>query len=389
MELQPATSIPSLRNWPVRAHVKPLPSTTMTDHIDHERRRLIGAGALAVAGVRLGMYDSVARSTGHAGVQDLNRLDALRGATAWLNSSPITRTEPRGKVVLLDVCTYTCINWLRTLPYVRAWSEKYRSSGLIVVGVHSPEFTFEHDLDNVRRAAKQLPVEYPLAIDNAFAVWRALGNRYWPSLYLIDPDGEVRYRHFGEGDYEQSERNIQRQLRMAGARDVDSSLVTVEGQGVQAAPDWGNLRSPENYVGHGRTQGFVSPGGVAPDEVRNYVLPAQFRRNEWGLSGQWTMNEQAAVLRQSGGRISYRFHARDLHLVLGPAVRGIPIPFRVRMDGQPPAAARGTDVDEQGNGIVTDARLYQLIRQPKPINDRQFDIEFLGAGVEAFAFTFG
>jgi thiol-disulfide isomerase/thioredoxin len=361
----------------------------MDDHIDRERRRLLGAGAMAVAGTRLGVYGALARTAVHPAAQVVNQLDALRGATAWLNSPPLSSSALRGKVVLLDICTYTCINWLRTLPYIRAWSQKYRDAGLVVIGIHAPEFTFEHDLDNVRRATKELEVEYPLAIDNDFAIWRALANRYWPALYVVTPDGGIRYRHFGEGEYEQSERNIQRLLRMTGALHVDTSLVSVQGPGVQAPPDWDNLRSPENYVGYARTEQFMSPGGIAPDARRSYTLPAQFRRNEWALAGLWTVKRQETALHQPNGRIACRFHARDLHLVLGPSARGVRIPFRVRIDGQLPGAAHGADVDEQGNGTVTDQRLYQLIRQPKPIEDRLFEIEFLSAGVEAFAFTFG
>ena len=362
----------------------------MSDPIDHDRRRLLGAGALAVAGGRLGLYNLL-RPTMPAlhPVAGENQLASLRTATAWLNSPPLTADGLRGKVVLIDIWTYTCINWLRTLPYVRAWAEKYKSQGLVVIGVHSPEFPFEHDLDNVRRAAKDMRVDYPIAIDNDFSIWRAFDNNYWPALYLVDGDGRIRYRHFGEGEYEQSERNVQRLLKAAGARGVASELVSVVGRGAEAEADWGNLKSPETYVGYGQAENFASPGGAVVDERHVYAVPAGLRLNQWALAGDWTVTQRAAALNSPSGRIVFRFHARDVHLVMGPSVRGVPVRFRVRLDGQPPGTAHGVDVDNQGNGTVGDQRMYQLIRQPKPITDRQFEIEFLGGGVEAFVFTFG
>jgi thiol-disulfide isomerase/thioredoxin len=316
-------------------------------------------------------------------------LPSLGGATEWLNSPPLTAAGLRGKVVLIDVWTYTCINWLRSLPYVRAWAEKYKNQGLVVIGVHAPEFAFEKNIDNVRRAAKDMRVNYPIAIDNDYAIWRALKNEYWPALYFVDAQGRIRHHHFGEGEYEQSERIIQQLLSEAGVGGIGHELVSVDARGAEAAADWGSLKSPENYVGYERTENFASPGGAVLDKRRVYVAPARLRLNHWALSGDWTVKKQATVLNKANGRIAYRFHARDLHLVMGPAARGTSVRFRVLIDGKPPGAAHGIDVDDQGNGTVTEQRLYQLIRQPKPIADRQFEIEFLDSGVEAFAFTFG
>jgi thiol-disulfide isomerase/thioredoxin len=316
-------------------------------------------------------------------------LPSLGSATEWLNSPPLTASGLRGKVVLVDVWTYTCINWLRTLPYVRAWAEKYKNQGLVVIGVHAPEFAFEKNVDNVRRAAKEMKVNYPIAIDNDFAIWRALKNEYWPALYFVDGRGKIRHHQFGEGEYEQSERIIQQLLAEAGTGGIGHELVSVDARGAEAAADWGSLKSPENYVGYERTENFASPGGAVLDKRRVYAVPARLRLNQWALSGDWTVQKQATVLNKVNGRIAYRFHARDLHLVMGPAAPGTSVRFRVLIDGKPPGAAHGIDVDDQGNGKVTEQRLYQLIRQPKPIADRQFEIEFLDSGVEAFAFTFG
>ena len=314
---------------------------------------------------------------------------SLGGATGWLNSPPLTAEALRGKVVLVQVWTYSCINWLRTLPYVRAWAEKYRDQGLVVIGVHTPEFGFEHNLDNVRQAAKDMRVAYPIALDNDYAVWRAFDNHYWPALYFIDAKGHIRHHHFGEGDYEQSERIIQQLLDEAGRSGTGADLVSVDARGIEAAADWGSLKSPENYVGYERGENFESPGGAARDQRHVYGAPAKLKLNHWALSGDWTVGKQATRLNQSNGRIVYRFHARDLHLVMGPAARGTSVRFRVLINGQPPGSAHGIDVDQQGYGAVTEQRLYQLIRQPEPIADRQFEIEFLDSGVETFVFTFG
>jgi thiol-disulfide isomerase/thioredoxin len=318
-----------------------------------------------------------------------SELASLERANEWLNSPPLTAPALRAKVVLIDFWTYTCINWLRTLPYVRAWDEKYRKQGLVVIGVHAPEFAFEKNMNNVRWAVKEMRVDYPVAVDNEHVIWRAFKNQYWPALYFVDSQGRVRFHHFGEGAYERSEMIIQELLAEAGIAGINREPVSVDARGIEAAADWGSLKSAENYVGHERTQNFASPGGALSDKPRMYELPARLRVNEWALSGDWTVKKDAAVLNKASGSITYRFHARDLHLVMGPAAPGTSVRFRVLIDGQPPGAAHGVDVDELGNGTVTEQRLYQLIRQPKPIADRQFQIEFFGSGVEAFAFTFG
>ncbi len=316
-------------------------------------------------------------------------LASLGRATEWLNSPALTPADLRGKVVLVDFWTYTCINWRRTLPFVRAWAEKYRDQGLVVIGVHAPEFSFEKNLSNVRWALKDTQIDYPVAVDNDHAIWRGFNNQYWPALYFIDAQGRVRHHHFGEGSYEQSETIIQELLREAGASDVSRDPVRVEARGLDVSADWGNLKSPENYIGFARTENFASPGGAMRDEPRSYGPPAKLRLNEWALSGDWTIKKEATQLNKENGRITYRFHARDLHLVMGPAAPGTPVRFRVLIDGQKPGVAHGVDVDELGNGTVTEQRLYQLIRQPGSVADRQFEIEFLDPGVEAFAFTFG
>jgi thiol-disulfide isomerase/thioredoxin len=316
-------------------------------------------------------------------------LPSLDGANEWLNSPPLTAAGLRGKVVLVDFWTYTCINWLRTLPYIRAWAEKYKDHGLMVIGVHTPEFTIEKNVDNVRRALKDMRIEYPVAIDNDYAVWGAFHNHYWPALYFVDAQGRIRHHQFGEGDYERSEMIVQQLLAQAGIGGIGDDLVSVDARGAEAAADWGSLESPETYVGYERTENFASPGGLVLDVPHVYAAPARLGLNGWSLAGDWTMGRQATVLNKPNGRIAYRFHARDLHLVMGPAVQGTSARFRVRIDGQPPVSAHGIDVDDQGSGTVTEQRLYQLIRQPKPIVERQFEIEFLDSGVEAFAFTFG
>jgi thiol-disulfide isomerase/thioredoxin len=316
-------------------------------------------------------------------------LESLGRATGWLNSGPLAAADLRGKVILIDFWTYSCINWMRQLPYVRAWADKYKEQGLIVIGVHTPEFGFEHDIDNVRRAAKDMRVQYPVATDNGYAIWSAFRNAYWPALYLVDAKGKVRYRHFGEGEYEKSERMIQKLLAEAGAPNVSREVVSVDARGAEAPADWESLRSPETYLGYERTQNFASPDGARSEARHVYRLPSRMGLNQWALSGDWTFGRQATRLNTANGRIVHRFHARDLHLVMGPAVPGTLVRFRVRIDGQPPGAAHGSDVDAQGNGTVTEQRMFQLMRQPKPILDRQFEIEFLDAGIEVFSFTFG
>jgi thiol-disulfide isomerase/thioredoxin len=318
-----------------------------------------------------------------------SQLASLESANEWINSPPLTAPALRGKVVLIDFWTYTCINWLRQVPYVRAWAEKYKDQGLVVIGVHAPEFPFEKNIDNVRQAAKTVNINYPIAVDNDFAIWRAFGNQYWPALYFVDAQGRVRHHYFGEGGYEQSERFIQKLLAEAGAKSVGPELVSVDGQGLEAAADWASLKSPETYVGYERAERFASRGGAVLDKSQVYAVSDRLALNSWALSGDWTFKRGAVALNKTGGRIAYRFHARDVHLVMGPAVPGTSVRFRVLIDGQPPGAAHGIDVDEQGNGTVAEQRLYQLVRQPGPIGERLFEVEFLDAGVEAFAFTFG
>ena len=315
---------------------------------------------------------------------------SLGGATGWLNSPPLTEAGLHGKVVLIDFWTYSCINWRRSLPYVRAWAEKYKDQGLVVIGVHSPEFEFEKNIENVRWAAKDMRIDYPIAIDSDQSIWRAFRNDYWPALYFIDSRGRIRHHHFGEGDYEQSEKVIQQLLAEAGANSIGDELVSVDGRGAEAAADWEDLKSPEDYVGYERSENFVSRDGAILGKRHVYAAPARLRLNHWALSGDWAIGKQATVLNKADGRIAYRFHARDLNLIMGLAARGASVRFRVLIDGRPPAAAHGTDTDGQGNGAVTEPpRMYQLIRQPGPIEDRQFEIEFLDPGVAVFDFTFG
>jgi hypothetical protein len=313
---------------------------------------------------------------------------AFDGATTWLNSEPLDSDALLGRVVLVSFGTYTCINWIRSLPYVRAWADRYANQGLTVIGVQTPEFEFEEDIESVRTAVQVMDVRYPVAVDNGYAVWQAFDNHYWPALYFVDVQGQIRHHRFGEGDYEQSERVLQMLLGEAGL-EVDGALVRLQPQGVELAADWDNLRSAENYVGYGRTEGFASPGGPVRNERHRYITPPSLRRNEWALSGEWRMGPVATVLEEPGGAIACDFQARDLHLVMRPAPPLTPVRFQVRIDGQRPGPAHGLDVDPDGNGTVTGPRLYQLVRQPAPIIDRHFEIEFLDSGVEAYVFTFG
>jgi thiol-disulfide isomerase/thioredoxin len=358
----------------------------------HDRRRFVGMAALSLAAAWIGTRDSVvhlvtAEPFRLAGTSDLA---SLGRATAWLNSSPLTAADLQGKVVLIDFWTYTCINWLRTLPYVRAWAARYREEGLVVIGVHTPEFTFEEDVDNVRRATKERGVTYPIAIDNNRAIWHGFGNHYWPALYFIDAAGRVRDHHFGEGNYEESELRIRQLLAAAGSGGgIDRESVSFEAHGPEVGADWSTLKSPETYVGNQKAENFASPGRAAVDTRHVYAVPPRLRLNQWALSGEWTLKTEAAVLNAAGGRIAFRFHARDLHLIMGPSEGPGAVPFRVSIDGQPPGASHGSDVDDQGKGTVTEQRLYQLIRQSGSIADRQFEIEFFDSGVDAFAFTFG
>ena len=316
-------------------------------------------------------------------------LPSFDGATGWLNSPPLTPATLRGKTVLVNFWTYTCVNWLRQLPYLRAWAAKYSAHGLVIIGAHTPEFGFEHDPDNVRRAVQDRQIGYPIAIDNDYAIWNAFDNHYWPALYFADTQGQIRHHHYGEGEYQQSEMIIQQLLAEAGSTGLTHDLVAVDARGAEAPADWATLKSAENYTGYERTENFASPGAVLPDRPHQYTAPAALRLNNWALSGDWTIGEQAVTANAAGGQIAYRFHARDLNLVMGPAAPGTAMRFQVLMDGQPPGAAHGADVDEQGSGTVTEQRLHQLIRQPGPITDRTFQITFLNAGVQAFSFTFG
>src|SRR6516162_7925314 len=313
---------------------------------------------------------------------------SLSGADAWLNSPPLTPEGLKGKVVLIDFWTYSCINCLRAIPYAKAWAEKYKDYGLVVIGVHTPEFAFERNINNVRVAVSDLKIEYPVAIDNEYKIWRSFDNRYWPAHYFIDAKGRVRFHHFGEGEYDQSEQMIQRLLKEAGNGDVPQSLVSINASGVEAAPSVDSDRSPETYIGYDRARNFSSPGGIVKNESHLYAS-ASLLLDQWSLSGDWTVTGENAVLNGVGGSIVYRFHARDLHLVLGPGTDGKPIRFRVTIDGNAPGADHGADTDADGQGVVDSQRLYQLVRQNDVISDRTFAIEFLDSGVHAYAFTFG
>jgi thiol-disulfide isomerase/thioredoxin len=347
------------------------------------RRRFLGRTAMTMGAAQLSMF-----CTAEADNRDPRELAAIGRATEWINTPRLTAASLRGKVVLVDFWTYTCINWLRTLPYVRAWSQKYQRE-LVIIGVHTPEYPFERNVDNVRRAVEQMKIEYPVVIDNDYSIWRAFKNQYWPALYFLDGQGRIRQHHFGEGEYERSELAIQRLLSEVGVAGTSSRIVAVDGSGFEAAADWANLRSPETYVGYQRSQNFVSRSVATLDQRRAYGAPTRLLLNQWSLVGEWTMGTHATVLNKLSGQIVYRFHARDVHLVMGPGRPGSSVRFRVTIDGQPPGAAHGLDVDERGNGIAVEQRLYQLIRQSKPIADRTFTIEFLDTGIEVFAFTFG
>jgi cytochrome c biogenesis protein CcdA/thiol-disulfide isomerase/thioredoxin len=315
-------------------------------------------------------------------------LPSLSGAAAWLNSPPLTADELKGKVVLVDFWTYSCINCLRSIPYVRAWAEKYKDQGLVVIGVHAPEFPFEKNIDNVKQAVAKLKIDYPVAIDNDYAIWRAFHNEYWPADYFIDAEGRIRHHYFGEGDYAESEKVIQQLLAEAGKRDLASALVSVNATGAEAASDEADVQSPETYIGYERAENFVSPGGAVNDAPHVYSL-ADLKLNDWGLAGDWKVGGDYASLDKKDGAISFRFHARDLHLVLGPGPDGKPVRFRVTIDGAAPGESHGADVSADGEGVVTENRLYQLVRQSGPVMDRTFTIQFLDPDVQAYAFTFG
>ncbi len=316
-------------------------------------------------------------------------LPTFGGANGWLNSEPLTPSGLRGHVVVVQFWTYTCINWLRTQAYNRAWSQRYRDSGLLTIGVHTPEFKFEHDLDNVRWAVKARKIDYPVAIDNDFEVWQAFANHYWPALYFVDAQGRIRHHRFGEGDYERSEMVIRQLLADAGVEDLQPALATVEPNGDEVQADWDDLGSPESYLGYDQASGFDAGGLAEWDKPHIYAAPAHLPLNRWGLTGEWTVRSDASALNSPGGRVAYQFHARDVNLVMGPARRGASVRFRVHLDRESGAAAHGTDVAADGNGTVVEQRMYQLIRQSGPIRDRRFEIEFLDGGAEVFCFTFG
>ena len=309
-------------------------------------------------------------------------IPSLEGATEWLNSEPLGPAELRGRVVLLNFWTLTCINWLRQEPHVRAWSRAYRDDGLVVIGVHTPEFSFEHAVKEVRHAITERAIDYPVAVDNDYTIWNAIDNHYWPALYFVDRDGIIRDEHFGEGRYEQSERIIQRLLG------IEREPVPVDARGVEAHADWDHLQTPETYLGSWRSQNFASPNGVAVSNGHAYAMPERLHLNHWALAGAWTIGRENVILDQAGGSIAYRFHARDAHLVLSPGARAA-MPFRVLVDGRPPGLAHGLDVDADGSGVLGEGRLYQLVRQPHPVVDRTLEITFLEPGAEAYAFTFG
>jgi thioredoxin family protein len=316
------------------------------------------------------------------------RFPSLDGASTWLNSPALTPNGLSGKIVVVNFCTYTCINWLRTLPYVRAWAERYRGAGLVMIGAHTPEFSFEHDVQNVEEMLAAMRVTWPIALDNNYAVWDAFANHYWPALYFIDGNGQIRHHRFGEGDYEGSERVIQELLREGGA-DVGEGLTPVTAVGPEVEADWNDLASAETYLGYDRTLGFASSGGMTPKEPHVYGSSEHLGPNQWALAGDWTVDGDRVHLNQGGGRIDFSFHARDVHLVMGPPERGVSIPFRVTIDGEPVGDAAGSDVSDDGTGALSQQRMYQLVRQRGSIGDRVFTIEFLGPGAEAFAFTFG
>jgi thiol-disulfide isomerase/thioredoxin len=357
----------------------------------HSTDRESGAATMSAPSSRPGLTRSIAhRLAGERLALPVEgRLPSFDGATGWLNSEPLTPERLRGGVVLVDFWTYTCVNWLRTLPYVRAWETKYRDKGLTVIGVHTPEFGFERSIDNIVAQSRTFGVEYPVAVDSDYAVWRAFENHFWPAVYIADAEGRMRHHHFGEGEYPQTEMVIQQLLLDAGAHDIDQDLVAVEPRGLEVAADWRTLQSPETYVGYGQSTGFASEDVAAFDKPHVYAAAGRPPLNYWDLSGNWTVARHAAVLNEPGGRVAFQFHARDLNLVMGPVARGASIAFRVFLDGQRPEVAHGDDVSTDGRGIVRDQRTHQLVRQSGQIADRTFEIEFIDAGVEAYCFTFG
>jgi cytochrome c biogenesis protein CcdA/thiol-disulfide isomerase/thioredoxin len=364
---------------PKTANIETTPSVVMND------AGMMTGGPAMTGGPGMMMKGKPEDQSGALPVE--GALPPLAGVTEWLNSPPLTQETLKGKVVLIDFWTYSCINCLRAIPYVRAWSDKYKDQGLVVIGVHAPEFAFEKNIRNVRAAVADLKIDYPVAIDNDYAVWRAFSNQYWPAHYFIDGEGRIRHHHFGEGDYAESERVIQQLLAESG-KTAAADIVAVNASGAEAEADMANVGSPETYIGYERAENFISPGG-AVENARHVYAAATPRLNEWALSGDWTIGKEDAVLNEKGGSIVFRFHARDLHLVLGPGPDGAPVRFRVTIDGEAPGISHGTDIDANGQGAVTGQRLYQLMRQSGKITDHTFEIEFLDPGVQAYAFTFG
>jgi len=340
---------------------------------------------LALAVVLLVLLGIKAHSKPHESQTEIPALAPER----WVNSAPLNPQSLRGKVVLVDFWEYTCVNWIRTSPYVKAWHRDYAELGLVVIGVHAPEFAFEKKSSNVHRAVKDLHIDYPVAVDSDFAIWRAFGNQYWPAFYFIDAQGRIRHHQFGENQYDKSEQVIQQLLAEAGKANVSAGLVSPQGQGTEAAPGPTPALSDETYLGYAHDSSFASPGGVVRDRARVYQSASTLRADEWALSGEWNVGPEFATLARPNGRIAYRFRARDLHLVLGPAADGKPVRFKVLVDGKAPASDHGSDTDEQGNGTIDGQRLYQLVRQTANGKDRLFEIEFLDAGAQAYVFTFG
>src|SRR5437667_1971508 len=359
----------------------------MPESINEERRRFVGAAAAALGAARLGVIGSAIQQMACAALteRDEGVLPSLSGATEWLNSPPLTPAGLRGKLVLVDFWTYTCVNWLRTLPYVRAWADKYRDQGLVVIGAHTPEFPFEKDIDNVQWAAKEMDVRYPIAVDSNYGVWHAFDNNYWPAVYIADVDGRIRFHHFGEGNYDGIEKAIQRLLSESGKK-TDNQLVKVNPRGLEVAADYGTLRSPESHLGYEKAESFASD--ALQDAPREYTVPL-LSLNQWGLAGNWTVKGGRAVLNDANSKIAYRFHARDVNLIMGVPPGSKPVRFIVKVDDKPPGAAHGTDVDDRGNGTAGRQRTYQLVREQTRITDREFEIQFAEPGVEAFCFTFG
>jgi cytochrome c biogenesis protein CcdA/thiol-disulfide isomerase/thioredoxin len=333
--------------------------------------------------------DSASAPSGAVELGHEGSFPGLDGAVSWLNSPPLSRKQLKGKVIVIDFWTYSCINCLRSIPYVEAWSEKYKNDGLVVIGVHTPEFAFEKDRSNVAKAVADLKITYPVAIDSDYAIWKAFNNEYWPAHYFIDAQGSIRYHHFGEGKYAESEEVIQQLLREKNAALKTDGLVQVNGSGAEAPPDSNNVASPETYIGYTRQQNYVSPQSIKQDKSQVYTAPSRLTVNQWGLAGAWNVSGEHASLTAAPGKVIFRFHARDLHLVLGPGKNGQAVRFRVRIDGTPPGDDHGSDTDEKGEGVVREYRLYQLVRQKGKVEDRTFEIEFLDPGVQAFAFTFG